>query len=205
VLTLPRVDARLLTRFGLFVEPAFLDAEACARLRDEMRASHMETATVAASEAGDAVDESQRRTKYAEISDETFEEVESRFAALRPNLESYFGVELAGSQPPQFLVYEEGDYFGAHRDNTSERDAPEHARERVLSAVVFLNEASAEPRPGAYGGGALSFYGLLEGRPDVGLPLEAAPGLLVAFRSEVPHGVSPVTHGERYTIVSWFF
>lgn len=165
----------------------------------------METATVAASEAGDAVDESQRRTKFAEVSDETYADVETRFDALRPKLADHFRVELAGSQPPQFLVYEEGDFFGAHRDNTSERDAPEHARQRLLSAVVFLNEASEEPRADAYGGGALSFYGLLAGRPDVGLPLDAEPGLLVAFRSEVPHGVSPVTHGERYTIVSWFY
>jgi SM-20-related protein len=199
------MDARLLTRFGLFVEAEFLEADTCARLCDEMRTSRMETATVAASERGDEVDESQRRTKYADVSDATCAEVASRFGALRPKLARHFGVELSGSQPPQFLVYEEGDFFGAHRDNTSERDAPEHARERVLSAVVFLNEASEKPHPGAYGGGALSFYGLFEGKPDVGLPLAAAPGLLVAFRSEVPHGVSPVTHGERYTIVSWYF
>ena len=165
------MDARLLTRFGLFIEPGFIDGDMCVQLREEMRASRMETATVAASEAGDAVDESQRRTKYAEVRDETFGNVESRFAALRPKLESYFSVDLAGSQPPQFLVYEEGDFFGAHRDNTSERDAPEHARQRILSAVAFLNEASEESRPGAYGGGALSFYGLLEGRPEVGIPL----------------------------------
>jgi SM-20-related protein len=30
------------------------------------------------------------------------------------------------------------------------------------------------------------------------------PGLLVAFRSDVLHEVEAVTHGERYSIVSWF-
>jgi predicted 2-oxoglutarate/Fe(II)-dependent dioxygenase YbiX len=29
--------------------------------------------------------------------------------------------------------------------------------------------------------------------------------MLVAFRSDVLHQVSPVTKGERFTIVSWFF
>jgi SM-20-related protein len=30
------------------------------------------------------------------------------------------------------------------------------------------------------------------------------PGLLVAFRSDTVHEVLPVTHGERFTVVSWF-
>jgi predicted 2-oxoglutarate/Fe(II)-dependent dioxygenase YbiX len=34
--------------------------------------------------------------------------------------------------------------------------------------------------------------------------LEAEPGTLVAFRSETTHEVTPVTHGERYTIASWY-
>jgi len=28
--------------------------------------------------------------------------------------------------------------------------------------------------------------------------------MLVAFRSETTHEVTPVTHGERYSIASWF-
>ena len=34
--------------------------------------------------------------------------------------------------------------------------------------------------------------------------LRGEPGTLVAFRSETTHEVTPVTHGERYSIVSWF-
>jgi SM-20-related protein len=37
-----------------------------------------------------------------------------------------------------------------------------------------------------------------------GLPLSGEPGLLVAFDSAMVHGVTPVTRGERYTIVTWF-
>jgi predicted 2-oxoglutarate/Fe(II)-dependent dioxygenase YbiX len=28
--------------------------------------------------------------------------------------------------------------------------------------------------------------------------------MLLAFRPELPHEVTPVTHGERFTIVSWY-
>ena len=34
--------------------------------------------------------------------------------------------------------------------------------------------------------------------------LTPAPGTLVCFRAETTHEVLPVTHGERFTIVSWY-
>jgi predicted 2-oxoglutarate/Fe(II)-dependent dioxygenase YbiX len=30
------------------------------------------------------------------------------------------------------------------------------------------------------------------------------PGMLIAFRAETTHEITPVTHGERYSIVSWY-
>jgi predicted 2-oxoglutarate/Fe(II)-dependent dioxygenase YbiX len=52
----------------------------------------------------------------------------------------------------------------------------------------------------------LTFYELLDdpvGR-SLGFPLEANEGLLIAFRADVPHSVATVTHGDRYTIASWY-
>ena len=75
-----------------------------------------------------------------------------------------------------------------------------------MSAVIFLNGTSVEPRDGMYGGGALTFYELFDdpvGR-NLGFPLEAQEGLLVAFRANVMHGVAPVVHGDRYTITAWY-
>ena len=72
--------------------------------------------------------------------------------------------------------------------------------------MLFLNGSSREPRPATYGGGSLTFYSLFED-PDsenLGVPLEAEPGLLVAFNAHLPHSVEPVTHGERFTIATWF-
>jgi SM-20-related protein len=36
------------------------------------------------------------------------------------------------------------------------------------------------------------------------LRVSGKPGILVAFRSETTHEVTPVTHGERLSIVSWY-
>jgi SM-20-related protein len=73
--------------------------------------------------------------------------------------------------------------------------------------VIFLNGTSAEPRDDTYGGGALTFYELFDdpvGR-KIGFPLEADEGLLVAFRANLLHSVTPITHGDRYTITGWYF
>ena len=199
------MHASLLARFGIFVDEGFLEPELCERITKEMAESEGALATVAEGETGNEVREQQRKTKYAKVSDETRAAALDRFDALRPRLAEHFGVRLSGVQKPQFLRYEEGDYFGAHADSSANEDAPDYARERVVSAVAFVNAPSDDPRPGRYGGGELSFYGLMEANPELGFGVDAAPGLLVAFRSETLHGVSPVTHGQRYTIASWFF
>jgi SM-20-related protein len=49
------------------------------------------------------------------------------------------------------------------------------------------------------------FYGLLEDprTHGHGLAVEGEPGLLLAFRPDLLHEVTPVLHGDRYTIVTW--
>jgi len=107
----------------------------------------------------------------------------------------------------QFLQYLPGDFYCAHRDGTFAPDAPDYFRRRRVSVVIFLNGPSDEPRPNCYGGGRLTFYGLIkEPRFELcGLPLDAQPGMLVAFPADVLHEVRPVLHGERQTIVTWFY
>jgi 2-oxoglutarate-Fe(II)-dependent oxygenase superfamily protein len=48
-----------------------------------------------------------------------------------------------------------------------------------------------------------TFYDLLDGVKS-GLTVDAEPGTVVAFSSEMRHGVLPVSHGERFTVVTWF-
>jgi len=199
-------NADFFARIGLFVARDFFDAEQRAELLAEARSAAGTPATVGVGGDAYTVDESARRSKWAEVSAETVSSVKARLLTLRPALESHFEVPLTDCQDPQFLVYREGDFFGAHRDSRRESEAAEFSKERRASVVVFLNGESEAPGPDVYGGGSLTFYGLMgDSRMEgYGLPLRGEPGLLVAFRPELVHEVTPVTHGERYTIVTWF-
>ena len=197
-------DSEFFARFGIFSR-RFLDDATCTELKTEMRAASGSPATVAPAE--EEVDEGYRRTKMADVSDRTREMIRTRLLSLIPELSRHFEVPLSEVQPPQFLVYRRGDFFRRHIDSAEGDSAGEAVRARRVSIVVFLNREGEEADEDSYGGGALTFYGLLGDEPparDVGLPLTGATGLLVAFRSEAIHSVTPVTHGERYTIVSWF-
>lgn len=75
-----------------------------------------------------------------------------------------------------------------------------------MSVVIFLNRQSQEPAEDAYGEGQLTFYGLLDGPQweKCASPLDAEPGLLIAFPSDRWHEIKPVSHGRRFTVVTWF-
>ena len=190
---------------GLFVVKDFLDAELCARIRSEMRVATgiqgriYKRGTV-------LIDEKERRAKHMEVDAPTMSCVEERLRGLKPALESHFHLVLTGCETPQFLIYREGDFFRQHLDHGRELDDPQYLRDRRVSAVVFLNGQAEEPGPDAYCGGSLKLYGLIDDPlwKACGFPLIGEPGLLVAFRSDVLHEVETITHGERYTIVSWF-
>ena len=66
--------------------------------------------------------------------------------------------------------------------------------------MIFLNRESESPEAGDYCGGSLVFSDLFRQRFRV----SPEPGMLLAFRSETTHEVTPVTHGERYSIASWY-
>jgi predicted 2-oxoglutarate/Fe(II)-dependent dioxygenase YbiX len=203
------VEPEFLGRFGIFVSRDFLDASICRQVREEMSRAGSKVATVGATEGeeDEAVDEEYRRTKMAQLSGSTRSRVEERLLELKPELEAHFAVELGRCQTPQFLIYREGDFFRPHTDNQDDPESPDWLKERTVSLVVFLNDQSDDAAEGRFSGGSLNFYGLLgrsSGGEMVGLPLEARAGLLVAFRSDIVHGVSEVTRGRRFTVVSWF-
>src|SRR5205085_1516987 len=73
----------------------------------------------------------------------------------------------------------------------------------VAGAAAGLLGAKPEPLPETYGGGELMLHGPYGSR-EPPVRADAQPGTLVAFRAETTHEVTPVTHGERFTIVSWY-
>jgi SM-20-related protein len=195
-------SADSLARLGLFVAEHFLDREECASLRGEMEKAPAEEAGVYRER--DTVNAATRRTAYAQVSAETASRIAGKLDRLLPILQDHFGVRLQGHQPPHFLVYQTGDFFKAHTDVVPE-NAPDYIQARRISIVIFVNDEADEPTPDSYTGGRLTFYGLAGDGPfqNLGLPLNGREGLLVAFPADVLHAVTPVTHGKRFTIVTW--
>lgn len=166
------LQAEFFSRFGLYIEREFLSQRVCARLREEMRAAAGAPATVAEAHAGDTVDEAYRRTKQAEVSATTASRLSQQLVEALPTLAKHFRQELAGMQKPQFLLYREGDFFRAHPDNSDQPEAADYLRERLVSAIVFLNGGTPD-EPASYSGGSLVFL-----RPDGRRPeSDQHPGL----------------------------
>lgn len=196
------------TQLGLFVAKDFFDDELCALLRDEARSDLCEAGTVLMPGSSRYVtDETVKRRTEAKLSGQTLALVRERLLAIMPEVAGHFGVTLTGCQTPRRVRYLEGDFYQPHVDMVAHENAPEEIRERKVSLVIFLNDEDDEPGTDSYCGGGLTFYGLVDDPVWVafGLPLIGERGLLIAFRPDILHEVKPVTHGERYTVTSWFF
>ena len=199
-MTEPIADAR----FDLYVMRGFLDAETCVEFIDEMRLSPVGPATVYGRGESGSVDESVRKAARLTPARETFEHVRRRLLECRGEVGEHFGVSLDGCEEPQFLRYRVGDFFVAHQDGNTGMLLSDREQSRRVSVVIFLNRQSEAPEADAYSGGALVFSDWRAGQGRVEFRLSGEAGTLVAFRSETTHEVVPVTHGERYSIVSWY-
>lgn len=176
-----------------------LDGSACAALRGELRAA----AGAAAGLLGEQGARLQvRRVTRLKIPPATCTTITALLMAQKEMLERHFAVTLGACEEPQFLRYEAGDFFVPHQDGNTPLIHDE-SRFRKISVVLFLSAQSEAPLPDHYGGGELVLHGPYGG-PPLRTSANAPPGTLVAFRAETTHEVTPVTHGERFTIVSWF-
>jgi predicted 2-oxoglutarate/Fe(II)-dependent dioxygenase YbiX len=202
-------NATILGHLGFFVRRGFFNAETCRRIRREMAEAACIPAMVRpAGEADGVLDQATRRTGVASVSASTTALVEEQLRATQPTLEKHFLVQLSGWQRPQFYIYEEGDFFAAHRDRDADDPvAPDWIRARQVSISIFLNDMRSGAEAEPYSGGSLVFYGYRGDRSGAGfgMPLESEEGMFVAFRSDWIHEVKPVTSGRRYSIVTWFF
>jgi SM-20-related protein len=201
------VNISVTTQLGIYTEENFLDRETCESLKARMRAGQHERAKVYEREGGYALNEARRSTMRVNVDEGVASSIRVRLLAKCEEFTRRFVVEVVDCQEPTFLVYKPGDFFEPHRDYTESRNAPETIRQRRVSAVVFLGDEASNGVEGEYEGGSLAFYGLLKDPrcEHVGIPVRGRAGMLVAFRSDVFHQVSPVTKGERFTIVSWYF
>ena len=200
--------AELFHRLGLYTCERFLDAGLCRRLRGTLQAGRARAGTIGVADSAEfVVDSSVRSVRVIDVGETLASEVQDRLLGAKPAIEAFYSLPLTGCEPPQFLAYSVGDHYTPHRDGRPDDQASAVAKARRISAVLFLNDQTDHPSPNHYGGGALTFYGLFD-HPSgdlMGIPIEAAEGLLVTFRADLLHGVSQVTHGERYTIATWFY
>lgn len=191
---------------GLFVFPDFLRSDSCRDLCQAMSSAPVERAVIIGENGETRVDPDTRKVNSGILPEGTTVSLKQRLRDLQPLLEKHFAVQLdARFETPQYLIYRPGDFFKAHRD-FGESDGKEGIRTRRVSVVLFLNEQSKESAEGCYGQGSLTFYGLLDGPQweSCGLELNAEQGLLVAFPADKLHEVKPISHGQRFTVVTWF-
>ena len=202
-------QAEFFTRFGVFASTRFLDAETCARLRTEMLSARETPGGIWRAGSGDEIIdlERKRRTEMETIAPTAVAQVEARLLGTMSLLAQHFALPLTGAEASKWVVYRVGDFYRPHADWSDSPTAPDYVKQRRVTVVLFLNSQTNEPSPAAYGGGELTLYGLVA-HPRwkaYGFPLVGEEGLLVAFPSQLVHEVTPVTHGERYTITNWFF
>ena len=182
----------------LFVVPQFFERRLCDAIAHELKAAAGGAASVYTSASSGTIDEMVRRTVRVKPSQETVDLIIQKLLACKDAVEKHFDVTLNECEEPQFLRYRTGDFFVAHQDGNTGLMLLDSEKRRI-STVIFLSRESESPEPDAYCGGSLVFSNLRNS-----FRMAAEPGTLVAFRSETTHEVTPVTHGERYSIASWY-
>lgn len=173
-----------------------LDAASRQRLLEALRSADAVDAPVYGAAATGSVQRGVRSTKSVRAPSEWERAIRDSVLLQKPALEAHFGVALTELEPLQFLRYGEGDFFVAHQDGNTPL-IHDDSRFRRVSVVLILSE------PASYDGGELLFHGTYPNFAER-QRTSASAGSLVAFRSEVTHEVTPLTRGERFTVVSWW-
>tara|TARA_B100001250_G_scaffold191211_1_gene164313 strand:- start:270 stop:944 length:675 start_codon:yes stop_codon:yes gene_type:complete len=108
-----------------------------------------------------------------------------------------FGYDLSkvDYEEIQMTKYKKGDYYKKHIDFGFDRDQLAHTRK--LSSTLQLSDSNE------YEGGdfILHIDGFVQHESVVKVP--RSKGTLIVFDSRVPHEVTPVTSGNRYSVVKW--
>jgi predicted 2-oxoglutarate/Fe(II)-dependent dioxygenase YbiX len=106
---------------------------------------------------------------------------------------------------PKFCSYSANGFFRVHRDRSEDPLDPAVVRNRRLSIVCLLNDASPEDGLPVFDGGALVVH---VSRPDgIVIPenIQLSAGSVVVFPSDLLHEVRPVRSGVRFSAISWLY
>jgi predicted 2-oxoglutarate/Fe(II)-dependent dioxygenase YbiX len=184
------------TRRDLFVVADAMDDAACRRVQEAMHAGVPEPAEILDGDI--ALARHARAAANIEIDPDVLDDVERCLDAHRGQIEAFFGEPLSDREGASLLRYEAGGFYRPHVDR-ADVDAWPAAARRAFTLVLFLNSSRAAESAGEFDGGILRLL------PDDGdaVDIVARRGMLVAFRSGVPHEVTPVADGCRDTVVDW--
>jgi PKHD-type hydroxylase len=175
---------------ALAVFPGAVLAEACALLVGELAARGLEPGRVVAH--GEAVD---RFVHTAFLPRDHWAAQVVVGAAEQANDAMGWGYALTGVETLQLGVYGGGDRHGWHMDTLSHGELV-----RKLTVVVQLDDGAD------YVGGDLELLRFGSDVPSaIEVPAEAMRqrGTAIVFPSYVLHRVTPVTAGQRRTLVGW--
>jgi predicted 2-oxoglutarate/Fe(II)-dependent dioxygenase YbiX len=193
------------SKLDLLLIRDFLDNGTRARILAGLTSAPGQAAAVYRDAASGVIDGRMRRATRVTPSPEITESVTRFLLERKPAVEEHFRIDLSDCEDPQFLRYRTGDFFVAHQDGATGLLRSERELLRKISVVIFLSSQSETPEPGRYCGGTLAFHRWEIGAgEDRRVDLSGEPGTLVAFRAELTHEVTPVTHGERYSIACWY-
>ena len=190
--------------YDLLVAREFLSESICRSIITEANNAAFAPATVYGRSESGSVDERIRKTSRLHVSPDTVQLVTRRLLEYKPTVEKHFQLSLRDCEEPQFLRYNVGDFFVAHQDGNTGLIQLATDAERRISISLFLNQQSEDSRPGTYSGGSLKFSDYRKPPSDREFCMPVETGLLVAFRSELTHEVTPVTRGERFSIAGWY-
>jgi len=187
--------------FDLNLVRNFFDVDFCRELITEMRSSAASPAVTYGQGSSGEINDRVRRVTRVQPSEKTIARVVQRLMDQRARVVDHFGISLSRCEEPQFLCYRSGDFFVAHQDGNTGLVSLDSDKSRLVSVSIFLNRQSETAEGDSYSGGSLVFS---DWRSNKKFEFTGEAGTLVAFRSELTHEVIPVTHGERYAIVSWY-
>ena len=176
-------------RARVLLKPGFLDAATCRAICAEMIAAPGEPGHISNFAGAQFVDPTFKRLHAIDITPALAQQAAASLDAARPELDAHFGTTLGEGEGVTFYRYAAGDFFAKHQDTYGGRRA---------SIAVFLNDPAGTAGV-TYDGGSLVLFDLFDEpqmrNHSVSVPPQA--GLLIAFRPELRHEVTPVVSGTR--------
>jgi SM-20-related protein len=208
-------DETDLAPVDVFVRPAFLTDLECVGLRAEMDSVAQVDGGVRETDrpGADSIDRVGRSARECQVSDDTIRSIAQRICQVAPEISAHFNQDLAEYETPHFIIYGAGDFYRSHRDLYADVVVPEPIARRRVAVVIFLNDETDPNRSGEpggampmerYAGGSLRLcsHEAPEFVSEHAAGVPARRGLLVAFRADTWHEVTPITDGRRFTIVA---